>query len=324
MIFPRRPRPSNALAAVFVALSLFGGCATRSADSLAPAAVIEDAHPKGQTLAFDPEAAVLASAGTDGWVRLWRLPDGAPLGGFRAHAGSIYGLEFVAGGREILTAGYDGRLARFERDGRLVRERQTGAPITDLALDARAELVFTGHADGAVRTWRLTDLALLGTPVRHAGKVLAVAYHPGGPCASSGADGSVILWRLGEAPPRRLPPPPTDAVDLAFSPDGRALTGGGWFRLFRWTLPHGTLSVIATPHHGLVRAVAYSPDGRWLASISRHTDSAVYLHDPASGTVTHRLAPHELCGGFVRFSPGTGRYLATTSDDASVRIWTLE
>lgn len=323
MILPRRPHRGNALA-VIAALVLGGGCAGSSADALPPRVVIQEAHAKGQSLAFDPAATTLASAGTDGWVRLWRLPDGAPLGGFRAHAGSIYGLEFVAGGREILTAGYDGRLARFDRHGRRLGERQTGSPITDLALRERAGLLLTAHADGAVRAWRLVDFAPLGTPARHQGAVLAVASHPPTGCfASSGADGRVFLWRQGEAP-RPLPSPPTDAVDLAFSPDGHALTGGGWFRLFRWALPQGTLSVIDTPHHGLVRAVAYSEDGRRLASISRHTDSAVYLHDPASGTVTRRLEPHELCGGYVRFSPGEGRYLATTSDDASVRFWTLE
>jgi len=39
--------------------------------------------------------------------------------------------------------------------------------------------------------------------------------------------------------------------------------------------------------------------------------------------VLKRFQPHELCGSFVRLS-SDGRYLASTSDDASVYIWDLQ
>lgn len=155
------------------------------------------------------------------------------------------------------------------------------------------------------------------------GALLAVAAHAGGRLASSGEDGQVYVWQDSEAP-RPLPPPPSDAADLAFSPDGQALLGSGWLRLFRWELAGGgALRVLPTAHHGLIRSIAYAADGRTLANISRHSDSAVYAHDPQTGAVTQRFEPHELCGGFVLLAPD-GRYLATTSDDASVRIRELK
>lgn len=320
MIFPRSPRRGNALA-VLAALWL-GGCTGWSGYRPADV-VLEDAHLKGQVLAFDPPAATLASAGSDGEIRLWRLPRGEPLARFRAHAGSIYGLQFVADGDALVSAGYDGRLALWSRDGRLLRERQTPAAITDMAGDERADRLVTGHADGAVRLWRLSDFAPRGEQPLHRGAVLAVAVHGSGLLASSGEDGQVYVWQDNQAP-RPLPAPPTDAADLAFSPDGRWLVGSGWFRLFRWELGGGgALRVLPTAHHGLIRSIAYAADGRTLASISRHTDSAVYFHDPQTGAVTQRFVPHDLCGGFVLLSPD-GRYLATTSDDASVRIWKLK
>jgi WD40 repeat protein len=153
--------------------------------------------------------------------------------------------------------------------------------------------------------------------------VRAVAFHAAAnQLASSGTDGRVFYWQ-GREEPRPLPSPPTDAQDLAFAPDGTILMGSGWFNLFRWQLDNGTLQVLPTAHHGIVKSISFSRDGHMLASIGRQTDSAVYLLDARTGAVLERLQPHELCGSFVRFSPD-GRYLASTSDDASIYIWDLQ
>jgi WD40 repeat protein len=98
--------------------------------------------------------------------------------------------------------------------------------------------------------------------------------------------------------------------------------GGGWFRLFRWELHDASVSVVPTRHRGIIRSIGYLPGSHLLASISRQTDSAVYLLDPETGAVVRRFRPHDLCGASIALSPD-GHYLATTSDDASVRIWDL-
>ncbi|MBI3574998.1 MAG: hypothetical protein HY083_05030, partial [Gammaproteobacteria bacterium] len=143
-----------------------------------------------------------------------------------------------------------------------------------------------------------------------------------GRIASSGADGQVFVWRARE-PPRALAAPPTDARDLVFLPDGGHLLGGGWFKLFRWEVASGALKVLPTEHGGIVASLHLGADGRTLASISRQLDSAVYFLDPETGATVRRFQRHELCGEQVRLS-ADGRYLATTADDGSVRIWNLK
>lgn len=302
-------------------LPLLTACA---APGLPPDVVVEDAHhSQGHVLAFADAADVLASGGSDGAIRLWRLPDGARVAGWLAHGESVYGLAFLQHDRLLLSAGYDGHLALWRRDGALEREARTPSPITALAVAESRAIALTGHEDGYVRQWRLPDLVLQAEWHAHRRFVRAVAIHAAtGVFASSGADRQVYSWHAPN-PPRALPAPPTSARDLAFTPDGRHLLGGGWFKLFRWDLAAAALQVLPTEHSGIVTALDVSADGRTLASISRQTDSAVLFLDPETGATHRRFQKHDLCGEDIALSRN-GRWLATTSDDASVRIWDLK
>jgi len=329
VIFPRSRGGGNAeyhggCRIVIMLLTGMLGLSSCASPPRFPANVIlRDAHNNGYTLAFDSRSETLASGGSEGRIRLWHLPDGMELSGWKAHTDSLQGLVFLDHDRELLSTAYDGTLARWTRDGTLLKRVKTPAPVTSMAANEAADLIVTGHSDGHVRLWRLADLSLMHDLHPHHGKVRAVAYHAAtNQFASSGTDGRVYYWRAREEP-RPLPSPPTDAQDLAFAPDGTILMGSGWFNLFRWQLDNGALRVLPTPHHGIVKSISFSRDGRTLASIGRQTDSAVYLLDARTGIVLKRFQPHELCGSFVRLSPD-GRYLASTSDDASVFIWDLQ
>jgi len=290
--------------------------------TIAPDVVHAHAHNGGSIVGFSQSGELLASGGWEGRVFIWRLPGGEPMYRWQAHQDSVNGLVFTDNDTHVVTAGYDGWLAEWALGGAALRRVMTPAPITCMAASNRDDRLITGHDDGSVRIWRLHDLSLIEERKLHRGKVKAVALEAtGGRYASGGADGDVYVWTDGmEAVP--LERPPSDAWSLAFSPDGRWLYGGGWFRLFRWNPIDGAFVSLPTEHHGIIKSIQFTPDGGELATISRQTDSAVLFLDPVTGAVTRRFQQHELCGASISVSP-RGRYLATTSDDASVRIWML-
>ena len=245
----------TAPAAAILALVVLAGCTTPSI----PANVIrDDAHSVGVSLAYSSDSQRLASGGAEGTIRLWRMPQATALTHWQAHAGAVQGLAFLRQDRMLLSVGWDGSIATWniggDGDGKLLARRQSVGPIIDVAVDDASNVLVTGHGDGTVRLWRLTELALEREWPLHAGAVRAVAYHAGSRRIGASA-GRTFHWRTDEQTPQALPPPPTDARTLAFSPDGHWLTGGGWFRLFQWRLPDGELTTLPTDHHGLIPSI---------------------------------------------------------------------
>jgi WD40 repeat protein len=309
------------LALVFQVL-LLSACASLHPEEL-PAVVKEKAHSGGSVVAFSQSGDLLASGGWEGTVRLWQLPQGREVRHWLAHSDSVNGIAFLKSDREIVTAGYDGLLTRRAIDGQLLEQVRTPSAVTHMVADIKTDRLLTGHDDGTVRLWKAADFTLLKEQQLHQGAVKAVAIDPGvARYASSSTDGTVVLWSE-DAMPRQLATPPADAWTLAFSPDGKTLSGGSWFRLYQWDLDDGRLTTIATEHRGIIKSIEYINDGNELATISRQTDSSVYFLDAESGEVRRRFQRHDLCGGDIAVSQD-GRYLATTSDDASVRFWLLD
>ena len=73
-----------------------------------------------------------------------------------------------------------------------------------------------------------------------------------------------------------------------------------------------------TGHSEVVRSVAYSPDGRYLASGSQ--DKTIKIWEVATGNELRTLTGHSETVFSVAYSPD-GRYLASGSADKTIKIW---
>jgi len=246
------------------------------------------------TVDFSPDGQQLASGSKDGFVCLWRLGQAPTLARtWPAHTGWIYTLAFAS------------------------------VPAIASALLASA------GRDLAIRLWDAQTGALLRTLQGHTDQIEAMRFSPDGRWLSSaGRDKRVLIWDLHqEQPCDELTPHPERVMACAISPPtaaGWLVASGSGQTVHLWTLQeHQAARHLSTlqGHTNRVKALAFSPDGRLLASSSY--DHRVILWQMPDGAVVDCLPPLGTTPLALDFHPA-GVLLALGLNDHTVRLWDLQ
>jgi WD40 repeat protein len=158
--------------------------------------------PEIQTLAFHPDGKRLASAGTDGVIRVQIVDDEKRIAreDFRfpsGHGGTVMSLAFSGEGRLLASSGADGVRLWDVRRGELLRvlAGHLNGLVAAVAFSPDGKRLATGSSDGAIKIWDIRTGFELLTLSDHRSHVAAVAFSPDG-CllASCGHDGVVRVW----------------------------------------------------------------------------------------------------------------------------------
>ena len=185
-------------------------------------------------------------------------------------------------------------------------------------------------AEGQVVVWDATTGQVCwrrGEPGLHAmvvafrgdGKTLAVGY--GLYSLDTPIKGRVVLYEVSTGRETRVFPGPEGGVHaLAWSADGTRLAITGSETAEVWDVPAGVKVKECRGHNRWVYSVAFSPDGRWLATGG--WDKTIKLWDLGTGAERLTIFGHRGFVLSVRFSPD-GRFLLSTSEDHSVRLWEI-
>ncbi|GMQ96961.1 MAG: hypothetical protein BMS9Abin15_0647 [Gammaproteobacteria bacterium] len=301
---------------------LLTGCGSFS-PSQDPVLALEGVHTFATTaLSFSPDDTRLASAGWRGEIKIWSIPDGKLLTSLSGHTVPVWGLAW-AGDDTLISAAEDGRLLVWDLKQRaIIAYADELSEVVAMDYSAETNRIYTLHKNGRLRAFEYPSLKVVATRLQADAEGLALALSKDGSHVAASFDGRRVVLLDGDLTNiRELERPPRDITSMRFAPDGQQLAGGAWFDIHYWDVRSGVLRVQKSGHFGQIASLDYTPDYR-IVTLGRNTDAQLLLSDSRTGRLERRLAPHQLCGWVVRVSHN-GRYVASGSEDESVRVFDL-
>ena len=287
-------------------------------------------------LAFSPDGKTLASSGSgDGTIRFWDVHTGDEKHAVRGHTDDIFSVAFNPDG-QFVASGHEGGVIRFwdvETGRHLKTFKQPNYDASPLVFSLDGKTL--ACADGL--NIRLQDagtgeekMLLTG----HTWGTHSMVLSPDGDVLASGSEDTTIrLWDMHTGEHKRtLNGHKHRVYSVAFSPDGKTLASGSDDNTIRlWNVDTGETERILTGHAGEfegvdnghsnvegVKSVAFSPDGKTLASGGG--DNVIHFWDIGTGKREMTLVGHTHWVFSLAFSPD-GKTLASGSVDSNIRLW---
>ena len=287
------------------------------------------------SVAWRPEGEQLASASQDGMVKLWDMTNGEELRSLRGHSDIVESVTWSPDGQRLASASRDRTVKIW--DASAEPEALTGRGGARLAWSPDGVLLaLEGETDGTVVVLNVAsgqeqmsfnggDSGMCSVAWSPDGKRLAAAREDGGVSAWKCETGAEIfgIQAVREGQARSVAWSP-DSLLLATGGGDAVLTGGGDAKVKVWNAATGLLVVKLKGHMNVVGSVAWSPDGRRLASSD--WNQAVKVWDVDTWAEMHHLERHPSPGWAadgqysIAWSPGGDR-LAAASGYGWLIIW---
>jgi WD40 repeat protein len=283
------------------------------------------------SVCWQPGGKLVATAGQDGAVYLWdALADGE---GQKVHRGMQWpaGLSFEPKGKALAFAA--GKVVRvFGTDGVLRAElADHDVNLTQLAWRTSQELVASGNGalfiDRVAPDTQITRHALDGAP-------LSLAVSPDGRIAANGLQDGMVGFRYLIAQRRsRMSGYDGKVPHITWSANSRYLATGssGSNEIIVWDFsgkgPEGSEPMELRAHTDRVEALAYAPEGAWLASGGRDGRLVLWRPGPAARGAVMDM-PFDVQGldapiCLLRWSRD-GKQLVAAQADGRLRFFSLQ
>jgi WD40 repeat protein len=224
-------------------------------------------------LAFSPDRALLASGSRDGTIALWNAESGKVVRALLGHSRSFSRIRFSPDGKTLAAGGEKGAVKRWDVTSGQERSPLAGhsAAVRCVAFSPDGTRLASGGEDRSIRLHDLVNGGSRKFPVPT--PVNEVAFTPDGRTLAAVGDApnlDIRLWDLETGQETTCPGHAGRVLGLAFSPATPLVATCGEDGTVRLWDRTGGASAVRTigpgPFGGAVRAVAFTPDGRYLAT----------------------------------------------------------
>ncbi|TMC16900.1 MAG: hypothetical protein E6J33_08740 [Chloroflexi bacterium] len=247
------------------------------------------------SIAWSPDGKKIASASADKTVHIWNATSKNPILIYRNHNKPVSAVAWSPDGSRLVSGSWDTSVQVWHvQSGRkLFTYRGFSRGVSTVAWSPDGKYIASASLDTTVQVRQAESGNRLFTYQGHTSPVYAVAWSP---VDSSSSESS---WRLASASGAAGKADVDNTVQIWY-----ALTGSNL--------------LIYRDHFYFVTAVAWSPDGKKIASAS--ADTNVQVWNVATGTNILTYRGHSSKVNAVAWSPD-GTRIASASEDRTVQVW---
>jgi WD40 repeat protein/serine/threonine protein kinase len=270
------------------------------------------------SLSWSPDSTQVASAGSDGTIKVWEVTQQQQNRTVVQRPGQTYSIDWHPDGRHLVQGNTEGSVWIWDIANLVdpVHLQATTSWIYRVAWNPSGTRVAAGSMDGVVRIWDWpSGKEVVGLQAESA-EVRGLAWAPDGARIASSC-GGLQIW---DAQTGALLASNSSVIGggLAWSPDGQQLAAGRWRLLSVVDATTGKEQVRFAAHRETIRHLAWSPDGKLLASAS--DDNTVKIWDPSAAKEIRTLVGYGTKVYCVDWNPD-GTRLATADWAGRVNIW---